>query len=993
MFSIDKRGAVAATISVARMPALPEDPNVQVPESKNRRNSNGMGQTGKNSNDLLPVDAVPIKGRHSIGAQSSAPARGSGKSWGTASATSSQGLFGRRAPKRYVTVSRAIVEHNVIVGFTTLLTIYALIGDDLRLICTDKPADVAFNYIVLVCLVVFSLECVLSCIGKDDYYLSFFFWLDVISTGSLVLDLSWVSEALQGGGDEEGDMSNLRGGRTARLGAKAGRVVRVIRLVRILKLYKAYYEAKQREKEKAQRHSEGPGDEDDWDEFDMEEGEEEQQNQRESRVGKKLSEMTIRRVIILVLTMLLVFPFLMPVTADQHASSAFYAADNVYQTFRFYVTTGNRQARLAYENAYLKFFFYHNWYSTHKGFCPEGSTCPNEYYAHAFWIGIAGKDSKTVNHLAALAHVNETSVKRWLDHYMQNSQDDIYNYGSMPKQALGLLSSPWSIDSCNTTTWTRLGMSLLMEETDQIGYAVKCPGDLRIPEKKKTYARLMTVKQFEDWHFDIYFDLRQYSKQDAAFNLSITGFICLVLCVAAMSFSSDANTLVLVPVENMIKRVEAIRDDPLIAMKMADEEHKAEEVMKAKAKRAGKERCKTLLLDIVKFKACRRGVSEPMETVILEKTIIKLGSLLALGFGEAGANIIGANMRGSDSAGVNAMIPGQRVNCMIGCVRIRNFSIATEVLRSKIMTFVNQIAEIVHGMVDEYYGAANKNNGDMFLIIWRLEELQEDDITRLAEMSVCSFAMILGDLHRSPVLAEYRSHPGLQQRLGSDCRVNLSFGLHCGWAIEGAVGSEFKIDASYLSPNVSIAKSIEQATMIYGVPFIVAESVVDLLTENMASKCRLIDKVIITGSPLPMTIHCVDLDYLSVKVDRGEPLQFAWTSQRRFRARQFLESEKLQKWNRQIEVVDFFDKDRHISAMRRRYTVAFFQHFNMGYQNYSQGEWAVARRMLANTQTMLGVEDGPSSAILRFMEGYQFERPKEWQGVRVLGRTDAEVQP
>ena len=30
-----------------------------------------------------------------------------------------------------------------------------------------------------------------------------------------------------------------------------------------------------------------------------------------------------------------------------------------------------------------------------------------------------------------------------------------------------------------------------------------------------------------------------------------------------------------------------------------------------------------------------------METIILEKTIIKLGGLLALGFGEAGAEIIG----------------------------------------------------------------------------------------------------------------------------------------------------------------------------------------------------------------------------------------------------------------------------------------------------------------------------------------------------------------
>lgn len=34
-----------------------------------------------------------------------------------------------------------------------------------------------------------------------------------------------------------------------------------------------------------------------------------------------------------------------------------------------------------------------------------------------------------------------------------------------------------------------------------------------------------------------------------------------------------------------------------------------------------------------------------METVMLEKTIIKLGGLLALGFGEAGAEVIGQNMK------------------------------------------------------------------------------------------------------------------------------------------------------------------------------------------------------------------------------------------------------------------------------------------------------------------------------------------------------------
>merc|ERR1719198_2777439 len=101
-----------------------------------------------------------------------------------------------------------------------------------------------------------------------------------------------------------------------------------------------------------------------------------------------------------------------------------------------------------------------------------------------------------------------------------------------------------------------------------------------------------------------------------------------------------------------------------------------------------------------------------------------------------------------------------------------------------------------------------------------------------------SFAKILGAVHSAPVLAEYRGHPGLQQRLGSDCRVCLTFGLHAGWAIEGAVGSEFKIDASYLSPNVSIASSVEAATSTYRVPIIISQSVVSLASDGMADQCR-----------------------------------------------------------------------------------------------------------------------------------------------------------
>ena len=36
------------------------------------------------------------------------------------------------------------------------------------------------------------------------------------------------------------------------------------------------------------------------------------------------------------------------------------------------------------------------------------------------------------------------------------------------------------------------------------------------------------------------------------------------------------------------------------------------------------------------------------------------------------------------------------------------------------MLFVNNIGEVVHTMVDRYGGAANKNIGDAFLLVWKV---------------------------------------------------------------------------------------------------------------------------------------------------------------------------------------------------------------------------------------------------------------------------------
>ena len=63
--------------------------------------------------------------------------------------------------------------------------------------------------------------------------------------------------------------------------------------------------------------------------------------------------------------------------------------------------------------------------------------------------------------------------------------------------------------------------------------------------------------------------------------------------------------------------------------------------------------------------------------------------MLALGFGEAGSQIIVSNMSQGDE--INPMLPGQKVICVFGYCDIRNFTDATEVLQESVMVFVNEI--------------------------------------------------------------------------------------------------------------------------------------------------------------------------------------------------------------------------------------------------------------------------------------------------------------
>ena len=98
-----------------------------------------------------------------------------------------------------------------------------------------------------------------------------------------------------------------------------------------------------------------------------------------------------------------------------------------------------------------------------------------------------------------------------------------------------------------------------------------------------------------------------------------------------------------------------------------------------------------------------------------------------------------------------------------------------------------------------------------------------------------------------------------------DYKVKMGFGLHYGWAIEGAIGSEFKIDASYLSPNVNIASRLEAATKQYGVPILISGELYSLLSDKVKEFTREVDTVTVKGSVKPLQLFTVPIQQDSIE--------------------------------------------------------------------------------------------------------------------------------
>lgn len=203
---------------------------------------------------------------------------------------------------------RDIVEGKFVTIVMALLTVFALLGDDMRLWFTTKEADIYFNAGFSLSMLLFTIELLINSMVVDDFKYSFFFWLDIIATISLAPDISWIMNILalivwQSPASEGADVkigetvsTSLAGNRVQRL----VKSVRLIRLIRVIKLYKYAVKSNTEEEEAKLREQQK-----------LSQTAQQAALKREmdpSRLGKVLSDTITRRVIIGILLMLMVLP-------------------------------------------------------------------------------------------------------------------------------------------------------------------------------------------------------------------------------------------------------------------------------------------------------------------------------------------------------------------------------------------------------------------------------------------------------------------------------------------------------------------------------------------------------------------------------------------------------------------------------------------------------------------------------------------------------------
>ena len=369
----------------------------------------------------------------------------------------------------------------------------------------------------------------------------------------------------------------------------------------------------------------------------------------------------------------------------------------------------------------------------------------------------------------------------------------------------------------------------------------------------------------------------------------------------------------------------------------------------------------------------------------------------------------------------NPTVPGKRVYALFGFVAINGFSEQLRALDRDVMILINDVAKVVHDEVYRWAlgdsGQCNKNLGAAFLMVFRIGDFSEvhakkqtatnlvfsnhaksstqkssnlkkrknagsnfrqpygrkrknDDgggqlqlaslpgIQAFTDRALLGMLKSFAGIHRDKSMNAWKNDFRLSSGVHTyDCEI--IYGMDAGWAVEGAVGSEYKIDATYLSPHVNMASRMMSASKQYGVTILLSKAVEELLSRPCRKKLRHLDTVYVKGSKVKQDIFTYDA--------RHQGVDFFLLERTPEQADAEAESYTTQIW----------EMDQDLRAMRQHVSDEFMEVFSLAVKQYLGGKWQDAYNNFVKADHMM-IETVLSDGFLDYnvdeLEGQIFDR-------------------
>ncbi|SCP06363.1 adenylyl cyclase alpha, putative [Plasmodium ovale] len=503
---------------------------------------------------------------------------------------------------------------------------------------------------------------------------------------------------------------------------------------------------------------------------------------------------------------------------------------------------------------------------------------------------------------------------------------------------------------------------------------------------------------YESRDFTFYISIKRSIEKNIKNAIILKILIILFSFVILFYFSSELNIL-LFPIESILKKLKLMKSNPTLALEMQEEllNHELDNILR-------------------NTKLKRNGIKGNYEILKMEENLMKLGTLMLLGFGEAGAKIISKNI--NEQERINLLINGEVVYSVFSFCDIRNFTEITETLKEKIMIFINLVAEIIHECCDFYGGSINKNIGDAFLLVWKCKKgdfpkknhnsleskycMREDNsyddisekenIRRICDLAFLSTVQTLIRLQQSEKIRAFLKNEKIEDLIDKSA-LELSFGLHFGWAIEGAIGSSYKIDLSYLSENVNIASRLQDISKIYKSNIVISGDFYDNMSENFKKLLRKIDRVTLKGCGNPLNLYTFDICLNKIQKERTVHIfeTFVTPPCADRKMIKILDDikKKTQRRRRKKEVSNLtydlyaeYARSNDVKSVRVHFPGEYLTLFENALELYLSGNWRESKITLDYLKNKFSIDDYIVYQLLDFMNTSNFIAPSDWCGYR-----------